>query len=69
MRPLSFYYNLYGFVDMIKKQGVMAANYGGDDRLTWVSPEDIAAAVAEELVTPFTGRKVRYVGKRRTYRQ
>lgn len=62
MRPTGFYYNLYSFVPMIKKQGFIAANYGGDAELVWVSPVDIAAAVAEELETPLTGAKIRYVG-------
>lgn len=61
MRPTSFYYNLYGYVDMIKSTGAISVNYGGDNKVPWVSPIDIAAAVAEELETPFTGRKVRYV--------
>jgi uncharacterized protein YbjT (DUF2867 family) len=61
MRPVGFYYNLLGFIPMIKSQGVIAANYGADDDLVWVSPIDIAAAVAEELETPIAGRKVRYV--------
>jgi hypothetical protein len=26
-----------------------------------LSPIDIAAAIAEEIITPFVGRKVRYV--------
>ena len=43
------------------KRGVIAANYGADDKSPWVSPKDIAAATAEEIITPFTGRKVRYV--------
>jgi uncharacterized protein YbjT (DUF2867 family) len=61
MRPVGFYYNLYGFMNVIKKQGVIAANYGADDRIVWVSPKDIAAAVAEELQTGSTGRNIRYV--------
>ena len=61
MRPVGFYYNLFGFIPMIKSQGLIAANYGADEDLVWVSPTDIAAAVAEELATPFAGRKVRYV--------
>ena len=60
MRPVGFYYNLLGFIPMIKAQGLIAANYGADEDLVWVSPIDIAAAVAEELTT-LTGRKVRYV--------
>ena len=61
IRPLAFYYNLYGFVETIKNQGVIAANYGADDNYVWVSPIDIAAAIVEELETPLVGRKVRYV--------
>ena len=61
MRPVGFYYNLLGFINNIKTQGVIATNYGGDNKKPWVSPLDIAEAVAEELVTPFAGRKVRYV--------
>lgn len=64
MRPTSFYYNLDAYAGMIKNTGMMAANYGADDRVVWVSPVDIAAAVAEELETLLPAgatRKVRYV--------
>ncbi|MDP9041816.1 MAG: NAD(P)H-binding protein [Bacteroidota bacterium] len=61
MRPSGFYYNLYSFAGMIKKEGVIAANYGAEEMLVWVSPKDIAAAVAEELETPASGKKIRYV--------
>jgi uncharacterized protein YbjT (DUF2867 family) len=61
MRPVGFYYNLLGFINTIKTQYVIATNYGGESKKPWVSPIDIAAAVAEELATPFEGRKVRYV--------
>lgn len=60
MRPVGFYNNLYGFINTIKTQGVIATNYGGDNKKPWVSPIDIAAAVAEEIETPFDGRKIRY---------
>ena len=43
------------------KRGVIAANYGADDKNPWVSPIDIAAAIAEELTSPFVKRMVRYV--------
>ena len=43
------------------KTGVIAANYGGEDKMPWVSPIDIAAVVAEELTTPFTERMFRYI--------
>jgi len=61
MRPVGFYYNLYAFVNAIKTQGVIETNYGGDAKKPWVSPIDIAAAIAEEITMPFEGRKIRYV--------
>ena len=61
MRPVGFYYNLYGFVPVIKNQGFIAANYGADEMLVWVSPIDIAASVVEEFETQPVNRKVRYV--------
>ncbi len=61
MRPTSFYYNLLGYVSMIKQAGLIAANYGADDIIPWVSPIDIAAAIAQEIETSAEGRKVRYV--------
>ena len=61
MRPVAFYYNLFGFIAGIKSTGVIASNYGATDKVAWVSPIDIAAAIAEEIVTPQAGRKVRYV--------
>ena len=60
MRPTYFYYNVLAFVNRIKKTGTIAANYGAD-KVVMVSPGDIAAAVAEEIVTPINGNKVRYV--------
>jgi uncharacterized protein YbjT (DUF2867 family) len=61
MRPTAFYYNLYGFLAGIKHTGVIASNYGAEDKTVWVSPIDIAAAIVEEIITPLVGRKVRYV--------
>ena len=61
MRPVGFYYNLFGFINSIKTQGLMASNYGAEDMIPWVSPIDIAAAVANEITASFTGRKIRYV--------
>ncbi len=62
MRPVGFYYNLLGFIRSIKTQDVIASNYGEDDKKPWLSPIDIAAAIAEELTTPRPPeRKVRYV--------
>ena len=47
----------------------MASNYGADDMIPWVSPIDIAARIAEEIVKParvssdgsISGKKVLYV--------
>lgn len=61
MRPTSFFYNLKGYIHPIKNQNIIAANYGADSVIPWVSPIDIAAAIAEEVETPSAGRKVRYV--------
>jgi len=61
MRPTSFFYNLLAYIPMIKNAGIIAANYGAAKMIPWVSPLDIAAAIAEELTTPLDGKKVRYV--------
>ncbi len=61
MRPVGFYYNLYSFLPVIKNQRFIAANYGADDDLVWVSPIDIAAAIAKEIETPAVRRKIIYV--------
>lgn len=61
MRPTSFYYNLYHFLAVLKNTGNIVSSYGGADKVSWVSPIDIAAAVAEEIVTPGNGKKIQYV--------
>lgn len=53
------YYGLTGLLQ--GKKGLIVSNYGAEDKMPWVSPIDIAAAVAEELTMPLTGYKVRYV--------
>lgn len=61
LRPGSFYTNFYGYIGMIKENGVIMSNYGGDDKVAFVSPKDIAVAAYEELTNPLEGKKVRYV--------
>ncbi|MBS1525231.1 MAG: NmrA family NAD(P)-binding protein [Bacteroidetes bacterium] len=62
MRSVGFYYNLFAFIGTIKTQSVIASNYGDDDKDPWVSPFDIADAIAEEIENQKPGeRKVRYV--------
>ena len=60
LRPVGFYYNLFGFVHTIKTQGTIVSNYG-DIEEPWVSPTDIAAVAAEEITTPFDGIKISYI--------
>ena len=60
LRPVGFYYNLLSFIHAIKAQNAIITNYGGIKE-PWVSPVDIAAVVAEEIVKPFEGRAIRYV--------
>jgi uncharacterized protein YbjT (DUF2867 family) len=52
---------MYGYIQSIKTQGAIVANYGGDEREPWVSPLDIAATIAEEMEKPFAGRTIRYI--------
>lgn len=46
------------------KTGLLMGNFGGDDKIVFVSPKDIADAAAEELLTTADAeqRKTRYVG-------
>ncbi|SDH56205.1 NAD(P)H-binding protein [Mucilaginibacter sp. P25] len=44
------------------KTGLLMGNCGGDDRIIFVSPKDIAVAVAEELVLMTEQSTIRYVG-------
>lgn len=87
IRPVSFDYNVYSFMDMVKGKGFLAgfvgkiiylqhygingllkgysgiilSNYGVNDMIPWVSPIDIASAIAEEFISTQSGRKIRYV--------
>jgi uncharacterized protein YbjT (DUF2867 family) len=53
------YYGISGLLS--GKRGVIASNYGGDTVNLLVSPNDIAAAIAEEMEKPFEGRTFRYI--------
>ncbi|MET3879320.1 NAD(P)H-binding protein [Chitinophaga sp. OAE865] len=44
------------------KTGLLMGNYGGNDRIVFVSPKDIADAVAEELLLHPEKKTIRYVG-------
>ncbi|SHN24025.1 SDR family oxidoreductase [Chitinophaga sp. CF418] len=55
-------FQAYGIRALLGRRGLLMGNYGENDRIVLVAPEDIAAAVVEELETPVTGVKIRYVG-------
>jgi uncharacterized protein YbjT (DUF2867 family) len=61
MRPAGFYTNIFRYAQTIKAQGAIIQTYGGDRKEPWVSPTDIAAAIAEEMEKPFEKRSVRYL--------
>jgi uncharacterized protein YbjT (DUF2867 family) len=56
-----FFVNLFANINMIKNLGFLGSNYGSNARLIMVHPEDIAAAIAEELQKPLAGKSVRYI--------
>ncbi|RYY54238.1 MAG: NAD-dependent epimerase/dehydratase family protein [Chitinophagaceae bacterium] len=60
LRPGSFYYNLEGFIGMIRHAGFIASNYGGEDKVVMVAPQDIALVAAGELALGQSG-KIRYI--------
>ena len=52
----------YGLTGWLQgKKGLIVSNYGDEDKMPWVSPIDIAAAISEELTSNSKARKVRYV--------
>ena len=61
LRPGYLYYNLYNFVGMIKGQGIISANFGGEDKLVMASPLDVVTVAVEELTVPKSQNKVRYI--------
>ncbi|HLY68132.1 MAG TPA: NAD(P)H-binding protein [Puia sp.] len=61
MRPVGFYYNLNMFTGLIRATGRISSNYGADDMIPWVSPSDIAEAIAKEIGIPPVERKILYV--------
>lgn len=61
IRPGYFYSNFFEAVQMIKEKDVIAATFGGEDRIVFSAPSDIADAAADELTRPRDGRRVRYL--------
>ncbi|MEM0941729.1 MAG: NAD(P)H-binding protein [Bacteroidota bacterium] len=70
VRPVEIYYNLFQYIERIKSEGVMSGNLAEDNINVWVSLEDIANSVVEEINSPSIGRKVQYVaGEEVTYKE
>lgn len=61
LRAGYFYTNFYNDVPMIQGAGIMGGNYPSDVKIPLVHPEDIAQAVAEELVKTLSGKNIRYI--------
>jgi len=56
-----FYMNFFSNIEMIKHMGFLGSNYNASARLIMVHPNDIAAAIAQEIQQQFTGKSVRYI--------
>lgn len=61
IRPTEIFNNLLPQIYSAKNNGFIASNVRSTVVNSWVSPIDIADVVVQEITTPFTGRKVRYV--------
>lgn len=63
LRPMYFYDNLLANIAMVKNMNIIGGNFGGgENKLSLVSPSDIADAAFEELNTlSFAGISVRYI--------
>jgi len=63
LRPSYFMYNLFSMIPLIKGMNIMGSNFGGTgEKLVLVHTNDIAAALAEELLAlNFTGHSIRYI--------
>lgn len=61
LRAGYFYINFNSNIPLIKNMGIIGANFPATTRLPLTHPADIATAAGEELQTPFTGKRVRYI--------
>ncbi|GAB3573100.1 Rossmann-fold NAD(P)-binding domain-containing protein [Hymenobacter daeguensis] len=61
LRPGIFYVNFLFDIPLIRRQGLMGNNYGGQTNLVLAHPRDIAAAAAQELQRVGPGPRYRYV--------
>jgi uncharacterized protein YbjT (DUF2867 family) len=61
LRPAYFYNNLYANIEMIKHMGIIGANYGADQQIVLVDPQDIATIAAEKIDAGFSGQETFYI--------
>jgi uncharacterized protein YbjT (DUF2867 family) len=62
LRPAYFYHNLMASVGLVKGMSIIGGNFGGDNKVPMVHPEDIAEAAFEALNSlSFNGQSVQYV--------
>lgn len=61
IRPVGIYYNMFGYISGIQAQHAIFSNTPGTLVQEWVSPEDIAAAILEEINDFKAGQNIRYV--------
>ncbi|HJT72488.1 MAG TPA: hypothetical protein VJ720_00690, partial [Chitinophaga sp.] len=61
LRPGGFYSNFYGSMGMIKHQGIIGNNFGGEVEMIMSHPADIADAAFEAFNSPQKGKQIRYI--------
>ena len=62
LRPGYFYTNLFAMIGLIKHAGILGNNFGADQKVVMVHPNDIAGVAAEVLLNlDFAGKIIRYI--------
>lgn len=61
LRPAFFYNNFYANIDLIKHAGIIGSNYGADQSIVLVHPNDIAAVAAAKVEEGFEGKSILYI--------
>ena len=63
LRPSYFYYNFFGYIDMIKNMGIIGSNFSvPPNRFTVVDTSEVADVAVEELLDlKFSNHSVRYI--------
>ena len=61
IRPGYFYSNFFESINSIKGKGLISATFGGEDRIVFSAPSDIADVVAAEILNQHQGIRIRYV--------